>query len=135
MKSKIYILGTFLVIFIFLAINTSWADDPIPRPRTSTSYKYDRGKSGGALSPKRAIYLNQPNRRYENARRLAWADGKSTYRERRRHHNIRTMAGKGIKHHKGYRLDYTRGQIHKKPKGYFIPRFSIRFSFSKPWIH
>jgi hypothetical protein len=128
-------LGAFFVIFMFLAINTSWADDPIPRSRTSTSYKYDRGKSGRAPTQRGAIHIHKAQLRYEKARRLAWADGKLTYRERRRLHAIRTLPEKGINRHKGNHLHYTRGPINKKHKQYFIPRFSIGFSFSKPWIH
>ena len=135
MKSKIYILGIFLVIFMFLAINISWADDSIPRSRTFGSYGYDRGKSGPGLPQKGLTHQNRAPREYEKAGRPAWADGKFTYRERHRFQNNRSQTGKGIKRRKGNYRDYTRGHINKKPKQPFIPRFSIDFPFSKPWIH
>ena len=125
MKSNIYILGIFLVIFMFLAFNISWADDSIPRSRTFGSYGYDRGKGRSGLPQKGLTHQNRAKRGYEKAGRQAWADGKFTDRERYRFHNNRSLTGKGIKHR----------HINKKPKQPFIPRFTIDFSFSKPWIH
>jgi hypothetical protein len=135
MKLKIYILGTFLVIYMFLAINISWADDPIPRSRTLASHESDRGKSGTGLPGKGLTYLNKAQWRYEKAGRKAWADGKLTYHEMRRLHQIWNPVSKDIKHHKGNHRDYNRGYLRAKEKRPVFPRFSIDFSFSKPWIH
>ena len=135
MKSKKYFLGTLLVIFMFLAFNISWADDSISRSRSLISFEHIRGKSGNGLPQKGLTHLNKGQRRHEKVGRQAWADGKLTYRERHRLHNIRKLTGKGIKRHESNHFDYTRGNINKKPKQPFIPRFSIDFSFSKPWIH
>jgi hypothetical protein len=134
MKLKIFISGTLLVVFMFLATSISWADGPMWRSRSPISYEHNRGKSGNGLPQKRSTHLNKGQRRHEKPGGQAWADGKLNYRERHRLHNIRMLTGKGIKHHKEKHLDYSRGHINKKPKQPYIPRFSIDFSFSKPWF-
>lgn len=135
MKSKTVILGVFLVILMFLAINMSWARDPIPRYPTYRSLIYDRGKNGGKLTQKGFIRLNKEQRRFERARRQAWADGKLSYQEMRRLHQIRKKACKDIPNHKVTHRHYNRGYVSYRYERPAFPRFSISLSFSKPWIH
>ena len=132
MRLKIGIFWIFLVIFMFPAVNISWAFDPLPRSRTLNSYKYETGNYEGAPSQKGSIH-NAINRRYEKAQRRSWADGRSAYRETRRLHQSRNRVNKDIKRDQGIDRDFNRGYLPNKHKQPVFPRFSISISF--PWIH
>jgi hypothetical protein len=133
MRLKMWILWIFLVIFMFPAINLSWAFDSVPRSRTPNSYRHEKGNYEGASSQRGSINHNAINRRYEKAQRQVRADGKLDYRETRWLHQSRNRVGKGIKRDQGINRGYNRGYIPNRHKQPIFPRFSIGISF--PWIH
>ena len=133
MRLKMWILWIFLVIFMFLAVNLSWAFDPVPRSRTPNSYKYEKGNYEGAPSQRGSIDRNAINRRYEKAQRRVRADGEFAYREKRWLHQSRNRVNKDIKCDQGINRGFNRGYIPNKHKQPIFPRFSIGISF--PWLH
>ncbi len=138
MKSKLFTMGAFFAILMFLTLKMSWAHDPTPRYRANESHRYGGGNKGEELTHKGFIHHSGEQRRFERARRQAWADGKLTYREMRRLHQLEKKARSDIdrwKHHRVPRRAVKQGHLrysHKRPA---FPMFSIHLSFSKPGSH
>ena len=134
MKLKIFTMGTFFAILLFLMLNMSWAHDPTPRDRANGSHGYGGGNHGEGLTHKGFIHLDKEQRRFERARRQAWADGRLTYREMRRLHQLQKKARSDIdrKHHGVPHRAVKQGHKRYSHKWRAIPRFSIHLSFPNP---
>ena len=138
MKSKTFIMGTFFVIFMFLSLNMAWAHDPTPRYKTNKSHGYGGGNKGSDLTHKGFIPLTKEQKKFERAKRKAWADGRLTYIEMRRLHQLEKKATRSVHRLKYHRESYhqqKRSQISYRPNWPAYPKFSIRFSFSEPKSH
>ena len=138
MKSKILIMGTFFVVLMFLSLNMAWAHDPTPRYKGNKSHGYDGGNKGSDFNQKGFIHFPKERKRFEKAKRKAWADGRLTYTEMRRLHQLEKKARRPIhrlKHHRLPHHGYTRSHISYRHKWPAYPKFSIMFSFSEPNSH
>jgi hypothetical protein len=138
MKSKIFIIITSMIILMFLSFSMSWAHDSKYRSHPKKSYKHNNGHKGGDLNHQRFMPLTKEQRRFERAKRKAWADGKLTYGEMRRLHQFEKKAIKSLHRSKHIRVPYhhkKRNHISYGHKWYAFPRFSIMFSFSEPNSH
>ena len=137
MKSKIFTMGAFFAILMFLTLNMSWAHDPTPRHRANESHRYGGGNHGEGLTHKGFIHFDKEQRRFERARRQAWADGRLTYREMRRLHQLEKKARSDIdrKYHGVPHRPVKRGHLRYSHKWPAFPIFSIHLSFSNPGSH
>ena len=137
MKSKIFTIFAALVILMFLSLSMSWAHDPENGYHSKKSYKH-----GGGHKERHPNYgfipLTKEQRRFERAKRKAWADGRLTYREMRKLHHFEKKAIKSLhrpKHHRKPHHHKKRGHISYGHRWYTYPGFSIMFSFSEPGSH
>ena len=138
MKSKIFIMGAIFVILMFLSLNIAWAHDPTPNYKGNKSHGYGGKNKGSALSHKGVIHPPNERKRFERAKRKAWADGRLTYQEMRWLHQLERKATKSVHRLKYHRESYhqqKRSQISYRPNWPAYPKFSIRFSFSEPKSH
>jgi hypothetical protein len=137
MKSKMYIMGAFFVILMFLSLNMAWAHDSTSRDKVYKSQGYSSRHRGGHLNYG-FIPLTKEQKRFERAKRKAWADGRLTYQEMRMLHKLEKNARRHIHRSKHQRVPYhhkKRSYISHGHKWYGFPRFSIMFSFSEPKSH
>ena len=138
MKSKMLTLGAFFVILMLLSLNTAWAHDPMPKHRSNGSQGYGVQKHGEQYKynkHKNDSYLNKEKRRFEKAKRRAWADGKLTYREMRKLHKFQQKARRDIhqrKHHRRYHHPVMKRNKHYRHDWSAYPMFTLHFSFSDP---
>jgi hypothetical protein len=138
MKSKIFVLGAFFVILMFLSFNVALARDPTPKYRTNKSHGYGGGNKGGNFDHKGTMHLPKEQKRFERAKRKAWADGRLTYTEMRRLHQLEKKARRPIHQLKQHGVPYhhiKRSHISHGHKWHGFPGFSIMFSFSDPNSH
>ena len=135
MKSKIFTMGAFFAILMFLTLNTAWAHDPTPRYRSNESHRYGGNNHREKHTHKRYIHLSKEQRRFEKAKRRAWADGKLTYREMRKLHHLQKEARRDIhrwKHHRRHHHPVMKGHKHYRRTYPATPLFTLHFSFSDP---
>ncbi len=138
MKSKIFVLGAFFAILMFLSLNVALAHDPTPKYRTSKSYGYGGGNKGGNFDHKGYMHPPKEQKRFERAKRKAWADGRLTYTEMRRLHQLEKKVRRPIHRLKQHGVSHhydKRGHTSFRHKWPAYPRFSIMFSFSEPNSH
>jgi hypothetical protein len=137
MKSKIFIMGVFFAILMFFTLNMAWAHDPTSKDREYKSHRYNGGHQGGHLNYG-FIQLTKEQKRFERAKRRAWADGRLTYKEMRRLHQFERKAIKSLQRlerHRGPYQHKNRKHISYGHKRYVFPKFSVMFSFSEPNSH
>jgi hypothetical protein len=138
MKSKIFIMGAIFVILMFLSLNMAWAHDPTPNYKGNKSHGYGGGNKGSDLTHKGFIPLTKEQKKFERAKRKAWADGRLTYIEMRRLHQLEKKARRDMGRLKNHRVPhhaYKRSHISYRHKWPAYPKFSIMFSFSNPKSH
>lgn len=137
MKTKIFALSTFFVIFLFLTLNTAWADDPISRSRSNRFHKYgvDNHREKNTFKSKSFVHPNKTQRPFERAERRAWADGRLTYREMRKLHQLKIKARRENyrwRHHKVPDHSVKKGHTYPSHHWSAFPKFTLHLSFSDP---
>lgn len=132
MKPKIVIIGVFLLSLAFIFLNMSWAHGSEYGYQPNRSYNHSSSHKGHEINHRAFIPLTKEQRRFEKAKRIAWADGRLTYKEMRRLHEYEKKAIKSLHRSKHDRVPYhrkKRGHISSGHKWNTFPKFSIRFSF------
>ena len=129
------IFGAFFVILMLFTLNTTWAHDPIPRHRSNGSRGYGVQKHREKNNHKSHLHLNKAQQRFEKAQRRAWADGKLTYWEMRKLHQLKKKNRRDIhrwKHHRGSARPVEKGHMYHRYHGSAFPKFTLHLSFSDP---
>ena len=125
-------MGVFLLSLVFLFFNMSWAHDSDYGVQSNRSYNHGSSLKGRDINHQAVIPLTKEQQRFEKAKKIAWADGRLTYREMLRLHEYEKQAIKSLNRPKHDPVPYhpkKRSQVSIGHGWFTFPKFTIRFSF------